>query len=127
MKKITIPFLISLSLIFVALFMAADSRTDYQAIKKAVKENLAYDQGKEVKWFKILVTDNRTNKEKVRITIPLSLVEVFARSAENKNLKIRDHHCELDLAELIAELKKIGPMALIEIYEEDETVKVWLE
>jgi hypothetical protein len=105
----------------------AGTNDDIQAIKKAVKDNPNYEPGKEVKWFKLLVTDNKTNKDKVRITLPISLVEVFVKCAENKHVKLNREDCDIDLQAMLAELKKIGPMAIIEVYEDDETVKVWLE
>lgn len=108
-------------------FLGAESKDDIQAIKKAVKENPQYEAGSEVKWFKVLVTDTRTNKDKVRITLPISLVEVFFKLSENKHLCLDHATQDIDFKELFAELKKLGPMALIEVYEEDEIVKIWLE
>jgi len=113
--------------VFLGNFSSADTNDDIQAIKKAVKDNPNYEPGKEVKWFKVLVTDNKTNKDKVRITLPISLVEVFVKCAENKHLKLNREDCDIDLQAMLAELKKVGPMAIIEVYEDDETVKVWLE
>ncbi|MGB3860658.1 MAG: hypothetical protein WA915_01135, partial [Candidatus Aminicenantaceae bacterium] len=78
-------------------------------------------------WFKVLVTDAQTKKDKVKITLPISLVEIFMKCADNKNLKIDREEYDIDLKELFAELKKVGPMALIEVYENDEIVKIWLE
>jgi hypothetical protein len=105
----------------------AEGQNDIQAIKKAVKENPNYEPGKEVKWFKVLVTDNKAGKDKVRVTLPLSLVEAFVKCADNKHLRIDKGDCDIDFGELLVELKKVGPMAIVEIYEDDETVKVWLE
>ena len=115
-----------LALILGTFAIAAD-RVDFQAIKKAVKDNPNYEPGKDVKWFKVLVTDTKTNKDKVKITLPLVLVEVFLKCADDKHLRINDGDCNIDFEALLAELKKIGPMALIEVYEDGETVKVWLE
>ena len=115
-----------LALILGTFAIAAD-RVDFQAIKKAVKDNPNYEPGKDVKWFKVLVTDTKTNKDKVKITLPLVLVEAFLKCADDKHLRIKDGDCDIDFEALLAELKKIGPMALIEIFEDDETVKVWLE
>jgi hypothetical protein len=106
---------------------AADRTGDFQAIQKAVKQNPAYEEGKEVKWFKVLVTDAKTNKDKVRITMPIALLEVLANCAGDKALRVRNEGAEIDFKALLAELKKMGPMALIEVYEEDEIIKVWLE
>ena len=128
MKKATFPvlaaFALALALGGIAL---AEGHDDIQAIKKAVKENPNYEPGKEVKWFKVLVTDNKAGKDKVRITLPISLVEAFVKCADNKHLSIDKGECDIDFDELLTELKKVGPMAIVEIYEDDETVKVWLE
>ena len=128
MKRITV---LVLALIMVGFFSAglvlADSDDDLQAVKKAVKENPQYDPGKEAKWFKVLVTDAQTKKDKVKITLPISLVELFMKCTDNKNLRIDRDEYDIDLKELFTELKKVGPMALIEVYEDDEIVKIWLE
>ena len=108
-------------------FARAESRDDIQAIKKAVKENPNYEPGKEVKWFKVLVTDNKAGKDKVRITLPLSIVEAFVKCADNDHVKLDHGRTDIDFGQLLVELKKVGPMAIIEVFEEDETVKVWLE
>jgi hypothetical protein len=100
---------------------------DIQVIKKAVKENPAYEPGREAKWFKVLVVDAKTNKDKVKITLPISVVEALIRCSNDHHLRIRDEDCEIDLKALLAELKKAGPLALIEVCEDDEVVKVWLE
>ena len=128
MKKATFlalaAFALALALGGIAL---AEGHDDIQAIKKAVKENPNYEPGKEVKWFKVLVTDNKAGKDKVRITLPISLVEAFVKCAGDKHLRIDKGECDIDFDELLTELKKVGPMAIVEIYEDDETVKVWLE
>lgn len=128
MKKITVFVLTLILLGFISAGTAfADSHDDIQAIKKAVKDNPQYDPGKEAKWLKVLVTDTQTQKDKVKITLPISLVELFMKCADDKNLKIDRDEYDIDLKELFAELKKVGPMALIEVYEDDEIVKIWLE
>lgn len=128
MKKLIVSFLAVVMLTGLAGSLAAAGiQNDFQAVKKAVKENPVYESGKEVKWFKVLVTDAKTNKDKVRITLPISLVEVFVKCAENKHVRMNRQDLDIDIGELFAELKKLGPMALIEVYEENEIVKVWLE
>jgi hypothetical protein len=128
LKKLIVSFLAVVMLTGLAgSLTAAGEQNEFQAVKKAVKENPVYESGKEVKWFKLLVTDAKTNKDKVRITVPLSLVEVFVKCAENKHVRLNRQDCDIDVGELFAELKKLGPMALIEVYEENEIVKVWLE
>jgi len=128
MKKVAFLALTAFVLTFLLGGIAlADGHDDIQAIKKAVKENPNYEPGKEVKWFKVLVTDNKAGKDKVRITLPISLVEAFVKCADDKHLQIDKGECDIDFGELLTELKKVGPMAIVEIFEDDETVKVWLE
>lgn len=128
MKKLAILVLVVLvACLLVAGILLAESKDDIQAIRKAVKKNPAYESGKDVKWFKVLITDNQTKKDKVRITLPVALIEFFIKCTDDKHLKINRDECDIDLKELFAELKKLGPTVLIEVYENDETVKVWLE
>ncbi len=129
MKKSYLLFfvVVFLAVLFAAAFLSADSRDDLQVIKKAVKEAPAPQVGKEVKWFKILVTDNKTGKERVKVTLPIAVVELFLGCAQDRCVRIQEKGCDIDLAVVFRELKAMGPMALIEIYEEDETVKIWLE
>lgn len=128
MKKITASVLAVMVLSFVSMnFLSAEDASTIQAIKKAVKENPRYNAGSEVKWFKVLITDTRTKKDKVKITLPISLIELIAKHSNEKNLKVNRDEYDIDLKELLAELKKLGPMALVEICEDDELVKVWLE
>lgn len=129
MKKfmLVVVGLAILAFLFVGAGLANVKDDDLQTIKKAVKENPNYEPGKEVRWFKVLVTDTKSNKDRVKITLPLVLVEAFVKCADDKHLRIHDHDCNIDFDELLTELKKAGPTALIELYEEDELVKVWLE
>lgn len=127
--RFAIPVVLALALAAAAsLPAAAQEEGDMQAIKKAVKENPAYEAGKPAQWFKVMVTDSKTGKAKVKITLPLSLMEVFVKCAdEGEGVKIDREGLKVNLGELFAELKKLGPMMFIEVYEEDETVKIWLE
>lgn len=122
-----------LMLFVLGLFMPslalADHKDDFQAIKKAIKENPEYKPGQEVKWFKVLITDNKTKKEKVKITLPITLVEALLKCSHQKHMKIDSDEWDIDLKEIFEELKKHGPMVFIEVYDEDEdaTIKVWVE
>ena len=128
MKKAVILVVILFALgVILANFLLAGYIDDYQVIKRAVKENPNYKPGKEAKWFKVLVTDSKTNKVQVKVTLPISVVEIFLQCADDKRLRIDHDDCEIDLKEVFKELKELGPMALIEVCQEDETVKIWLE
>ncbi len=128
MKKVASLVLIVFVLgVFLPNLLLADSKDDIQAIKKAVKKNPEYKAGEEVKWFKLLVTDNKTKKDKVKITLPISLIETLLQCVDEDDLKIDTDECDIDLKELFAELKRLGPTVLIEVIEDDETVKIWFE
>lgn len=130
MKKIAV--LVLILFVFVVLLpslLLADSRDDIQAIKKAVKENPDYKAGEEVKWFKVLITDNDTGKAKVKVTLPIAVVEAILECSHNEHMRIHHDYCDIDLGELFKELRKYGPMVFIEISDDDEdvTIKVWVE
>ena len=128
MKKIaSIALLLFVVSLIPLNFAQAGTREDFQKVKKAVKGNPNYSSGNEAKWLKVLITDNETKKDKVKVTLPLALVEVFMRAADDKHLCMNRDDYDIDIKELFAELKKLGPMALIEVYEDGETIKIWLE
>jgi hypothetical protein len=97
------------------------------SIQKTVKKNPHYDEGTEVKWLKVLITDDLTDKVRVRVTLPVVLVEIFLQAAEDRHLRVNRDEYELDLKDMFRELKKLGPTTLIEIHEDGETIKIWLE
>lgn len=128
MKKIVILLVVAFAISLLPAQKAfAEDKKVFQDIKKAVKENPNYQDGSEAKWFKVLITDEETKKDKVKITLPLSLVELFIRAAHDKHMQIHREDYDLDLKEIFQELKKLGPMALIEVYEDGEIIKIWLE
>ncbi|MDD8020488.1 MAG: hypothetical protein PHU81_04775 [Acidobacteriota bacterium] len=102
-------------------------KDDYRVIKKAVGENPKSQPAAEVKWLRVLIVENASGKEKVKVTMPISLVEIFARCAEYQKDEVKGKGGSLNFSELLEQLKKAGPMAIVEINEEDETIKVWLE
>jgi hypothetical protein len=127
-KKVTCLVIVVFLLgVFLPSLLQADSKHDIQTIKKAVKKNPEYKKGEEVKWFKVLVTDNETNKDKVKITLPVCLVETVLECVDEDDLEFDRDECDIDLKELFKELKKLGPAVLIEVYEDGKTIKVWLE
>ena len=130
MKKAAIIILILFVLAVVLVnLLLADDHVDLQKIKKAVKKNPDYTPGQEVQWFKVLITDNNTGKAKLKITLPISVVEMVLACAHDNHVKFHDHDCDIDLKKLFRELKKIGPTVFIEINDDDDNVsiKVWFE
>jgi hypothetical protein len=128
MKKAAILVLVVFALtVVLASFLLAEINNDYQVVKKAVKENPNYKPGKEAKWFKLLVTNNETKKDKVRITLPIKVIELFLEHSHHKHIKYSHDECDIDLREIFLELKKLGPQVIIEVFEDGETIKIWLE
>lgn len=127
MKKITLKILIAVftlsSLMGVNSF--AKSNDDYKVIKRSEKKGEVKKAG-DITWFKILVTDTKTEKVKVKVTIPISIVEAVSSACPDGTFNIEGAG-KLDFKKLLKELTKAGPMALIEVYEDDETVKIWVE
>jgi hypothetical protein len=112
---------------FLGFFAMAQESADFRAIKNALAEGSSSGGEKEAKWFKILITDNRTGKDKVKVTLPISVVELFLKYAEDEHLRFNEHHSEIDLRQVLKELKSMAPMSIIEINEDGETIKIWFE
>lgn len=121
MKKNHVLIMVMMVTFLAAAFLVmASSEEDYKVIKNAVKVS-----GGDVTWIKISVFDKKANKETVTVKVPFALLEMF--TAEGKDdLKIKEK-CDVDFKKVIEILKKSGPTTLIEVDEEDELIKIWLE
>ena len=64
--------------------------------------------------------------ENVKITLPVSLVELMLNSCPEKKFNV-EHGRTIDVQRIWNDLKAAGPMALVEIEDHGETVKIWLE
>jgi hypothetical protein len=105
----------------------ATAADDYKVIKNAVKSPEASGAGqKSVQWFKILVTGKDGDHEKVKITLPVSLVEIMINACPEKKFNV-DQGCQIDIRKVWNDLKAAGPLALVEVDDHGETVKIWLE
>jgi hypothetical protein len=107
--------------------LAGPQRDDLRTIKKAVRENPDARLGKELRFLKILVLDEKTGREKVKVTLPLALVDFVLHCAGNTRINMGHGECDVDLAALFDELKKAGPASIVEVADHGEIVKVWLE
>jgi hypothetical protein len=127
MKKTT---LIILALFCIGVFAApavAGNRQDFKVIQNAVKQAPAAESGREVKWFKVLITDSKSSEAKVKITLPVALIEAVLACTDGKHFKVDDGECDIDLKAVWSALKKAGPLALVEIEDDGAIIKVWLE
>jgi hypothetical protein len=127
MKKRIVWLCVVLAAFVMSAVIFADAADDYRVIKNAVKKPDASLSGKGgAQWFKIVVTGKNGSKEDVRISLPVSLVEMVIDNCSEKELRI-DGDCRVDIRKIWRELKQAGPLALVEIEEDGETVKIWLE
>ncbi len=113
----------------------ADRGDDYKVIQGARQAERSAGQ---VTWFRLQVNEN--GKPVVNIRIPFSIVELISE-CEKDVVGLAGHaagevkaalaegkkHYGVDLKKMLAELKKAGPAALIEINDGDDLVKIWLE
>ncbi|HUU05387.1 MAG TPA: hypothetical protein VMZ49_05835 [Patescibacteria group bacterium] len=127
MKRIFVGLTVLLIGFVMVAGIFAEAADDYKVIKNAVKSPESSRAGqKGVHWFKILVVDKDGDHEKVKITLPVSLVEIMMNACPEKKFKI-DHGCQIDIRKVWNDLKAAGPLALVEVEDHDETVKIWFE
>ncbi len=124
MKKMVWILIVCLGLVPMVRGAASD---DYKVIRKAVRPGVTTAKTMdEVKWFKVEVTDMTTGKVKVRITLPISLIDVVSDWCPENGLKM-SNGVKINLKQLVRELKKVGPLAIVEACEDNEKVKIWVE
>jgi len=128
MKKLALAILVAMCLgVLAAPIPAAAEDNDFKVIQKAVKRNPAYEPGREARYLKILIVDLEHGKERVSVTLPLSLIELILGCTDSRHFKVDNGDCEIDLKALYKDLKKAGPARLIELRGEDGLIKIWLE
>ncbi len=127
MKKRIVALSVFLVVFVLTIALFAAAADDYKVIKNAVKnpDNSASGR-KNVQWFKIVVTEKNGAKEEVKISLPISLVEMIINACPEEKFEV-DHGCRIDIRKIWNELKKAGPLALVEIEDHGETVKIWFE
>lgn len=122
MKKLVLIIFVISTLFVGTMPTFGDSTEDYKVIKKASKNK---KNSGDITWFRVEIVDKTEKKAKVKIRLPISLVETLADCTEGKiNL---ENKCKLDLKKVLADLKKHGPMTLVEIESEDADIRVWFE
>jgi hypothetical protein len=124
MKKGICGLLVVLLAAAAAPGLFASTADDYKIVKNAV-HNPARDGA--AQWFKIVVTGKKDKADNVKITLPVSLVEIMMNATPDKEFRVNGD-CHVDLKRVWKDLKTAGPMTLVEIATDDgETVKIWLE
>ena len=127
MKRTTIVILALFALGAIAAPALAANSKDFKVIQNAVKRAPAAEKGQEVAWLKVLIQDTGSSEARVKLTLPIALIEALLACTDGKHFKVDDGDCDIDLKAVWAALKKAGPMALVEIEDEGAVIKVWLE
>ncbi len=128
MKRTAIAILAVVALAALAGPCLAARHDDFKVIQNAVKHSPADDHRHEVRWFKVLIQDGRSEEAAVKITLPIPVIEIVLASSDCRHFRVHDDRCEIDLKAVWTALKKAGPHALVEINGDDGAVlKVWLE
>jgi hypothetical protein len=125
MKKRIVSILAMLVVLALATGLYAGRNDDYKVIKNAL-HGVADGGGRQpLRWLKIEVTGNGAG-EKVKLTLPVSLMEMIIRACPDKKFRV-DPGCDIDIQRVWNDLKAAGPLALVEVEDSGETVKIWLE
>ncbi len=127
MKRTALIVLAAFALGALAVPAAAAHSKEFKVIQNAVKQAPAAETRREAKWLKVLITDNQSNEAKVKVALPVALIEAVLACTDGRHFKVHDDNCEIDLKAVWAALKQAGPMALVEIEDDGAVIKVWLE
>lgn len=117
----TLTFIVSLA----APVFAAGNEDDLKVIKRVVKGDQGGEPGRTAKWFKVLVTDNKSGKDIVKITLPISIARLLAHCRKDRHMHM--DRADVDIAAALKDLEELSPMNLLEIVDEETTIKIWLE
>ncbi len=127
-KKILMIFPLTLILIFPSYAISSD-RDDLKVIKKVVKAedfSISSKSLREAKWLYISVIEkNKLNREDVKIRIFIPFLETILKSS--KKCRIKSEKREIDLRDIMEDLKSIGSMELFLLEDDNSIVKIWLE
>ncbi len=123
-KKFWVFFIIGAFLITFAGSVYAETNDDYKVIKNAIKGSKVKNSG--VLYFRVSVKDTKTNRTRVKIRLPLNLIE-FLLDSLDENLSIHKSGKKINFKTVLQLLKTNGPQTLIEVAEEESTVKIWIE
>jgi hypothetical protein len=102
---------------------AAGNEDDLKVIKRAVRGDRSCEPEKGVKWFKLLITDNVSRKDVVKVNLPIFVIRLLRDDAKDKQ-----RHCEkAEVKAALRYLKRAGSLTLFEIVGDDSKIKIWLE
>jgi len=118
-KRFLVVILVVAAMLMVTIPLKSDSAEDYKVIK-AAKGKKTTDT---ITWFRVEVKEKGKEKATVKIKIPFALVDLLMDSTKEK-LEIDN---DIDLRKVVKILREHGPMTIIEVEDDDTTVRVWFE
>jgi hypothetical protein len=125
MKRYAILAVVVVFIYLAAPVLAGGHEDDLKVIKRAVRGAPACESGRAVKWFKVLITDNKSGTDIVKVTLPISMAKLLSHCAKDK--RVHTDKADIDIAAALKDLEDLSPMTLLEIVDDDATVKIWLE
>lgn len=82
-------------------------------------------EGRDPRWLRVRVTDKKTNKIKVNVTLPMSVVNVGIKLGA----RLVPESGDIDLPAVIAAIRsgQVGKVFEYDNEEEGERIEIWLE
>src|SRR4030042_1002761 len=114
----------AVSVYLAARCFAAGNEDDLKVIKKAVRGDSACEPGRAAKWFKVLVIDNKSGTETLKLTLPISLAKLLAACGKDKHVHM--DKADVDIAAALKDLEELSPMTLLEIVAAEAPHTSWL-
>jgi len=124
-KTAAIAAAVAVLICLVAPAFAGGEEDDLKVIKRAVKGAPEGTSGKSMKWFKVLITDNTSGTEVFKVTLPIIIVRYLARGSKDRHM--HTDRCDIDIAAALRDLEELSPLTLLEIVDDESTIKIWLE
>jgi len=83
--------------------------------------------GKSIIWMRVQVNDQGGEHTKVKINLPLSLIEVVVDSIDKREFmaQIEQEHPALDIKKLWGQIRKMDSQDFVTVESEKENIRVW--
>ena len=83
--------------------------------------------GKSIIWMRVQVNDQGGEHTKVKINLPLSLIEVVVDSIDKREFmaEIEQEHPALDIKKLWGQIRKMDSQDFVTVESEKENIRVW--
>ena len=89
MKRTAIMIMALLALGLAAPAVSAHG-DEFQSFQKAVKRNPHYEEGREVRWFKVEIRERHSREAGLKITLPVALIELVLSCGDTRHVRFDD-------------------------------------